>query len=238
MICFLTSRIDFPGTDQLNPANHFVRRLREHLPRPCRVLDLCSDPDAWEITDYYGARTKQSLENAGIPVEQFDTLDSRNEQQAAELVRDSDLLILAGGHVPTQNRFFQKIGLRALLRSFDGVLVGISAGSMNCAELVYAHPERPGEALNPGYSRFLPGLGLTRKMILPHYQDIREDVLDGLRVMEDIAYPDSCGRCFYLFVDGTYLLIENDGNETIFGEAYRLQNGKLTQISSSEATST
>ena len=133
MVCFLTSRMALPDTEQLNPANHFVERLRKHLPRPCRVLDLCSDPEGWEITDYYGALTKQSLENADIPVEQFDTLDSRNEQQAAELIRRADLLILAGGHVPTQNRFFQKIGLRELLRRFHGVFVGISAGSMNTA---------------------------------------------------------------------------------------------------------
>ena len=237
MVCFLTSRTDFPGTDRPNPANHFVDLLRKHAPKPCRVLHICSDPDCWEVMDFYAVRTRKSLEHAGILVQAFRTLDSRDETRAAELVRASNLLILSGGHVPTQNRFFQRIGLKALLRDFDGVVIGISAGSMNSAELVYAHPERPGEAVDPGYSRFLPGLGLTRKMILPHYQELREDVLDGLRVMEDIAYPDSFGRCFYLFVDGTYLLIEN-GNETICGEAYRLQNGKLTQISSSEATST
>ena len=69
---------------------------------------------------------------------------------------------------------------------------------MNCAETVYAQPEEEGEAVDPAYERFLPGLGLTQKMILPHYQAIRDDVLDGLCVMEDIAYPDSMGRQFYL----------------------------------------
>ena len=88
------------------------------------------------------------------------------------------------------------------MRSFDGVLVGISAGTMNSAEVVYAQPELEGEATDPNYQRFLPGLGLTKKMILPHYQMLKDEVLDGLRVMEDIAYPDSQGRRFYLLVDG------------------------------------
>mgnify|MGYP007084615366 CR=1 FL=1 len=80
------------------------------------------------------------------------------------------------------------------------------------------------------FQRFLPGLGLTKKMILPHYQMLKDEVLDGLRVMEDIAYPDSQGRRFYLLVDGSYLYIE-DGREEVFGEAYLLADGKLSQIS-------
>lgn len=116
------------------------------------------------------------------------------------------------------------------MRSFDGVLVGISAGTMNSAEVVYAQPELEGEATDPNYQRFLPGLGLTKKMILPHYQMLKDEVLDGLRVMEDIAYPDSQGRRFYLLVDGSYLYIE-DGREEVFGEAHLLADGKLSQIS-------
>ena len=63
-------------------------------------------------------------------------LDGRNGEQCAALVAGADLLILAGGHVPTQNRFFQDIALRERLAGFDGVVMGISAGTMNCEELV------------------------------------------------------------------------------------------------------
>ncbi len=41
--------------------------------------------------------------------------------------------------------FFQEIDLRKELRNWDGVLVGVSAGTMNCEELVYAPPEEEGE---------------------------------------------------------------------------------------------
>lgn len=30
---------------------------------------------------------------------------------------------------------------------------------MNCADTVYAQPEEPGEAVDPDYQRFIPGLG-------------------------------------------------------------------------------
>ena len=231
MICFLTSRTDSPGSDHmnLNPANGFVEKLRRCLPEPCRALDICSDPEDAEKMDFYAAAIRASFEDAGFRFERFRPLDGRNREQAPELVRQADLLILSGGHVPTQNRFFTKIKLKELLRDFDGVLVGISAGSMNCAETVYAQPELPGEAADPNYRRFLPGLGLTKQSILPHYQEIKDDVLDGLRVMEDLAYPDSMGRAFLVLPDGSYLHIEN-GREELCGLAWRLADGVLDRI--------
>jgi dipeptidase E len=231
MICFPTSRTDLPDSDHLylNPANGLIDELRRVFPTPCRVLAVCSDPDNWERTDFYAAAQKTSFQNAGLFFEQFKTLDGRNEAEAEALVREANLLILCGGHVPTQNRFFQRIGLKALLRGFDGVLIGVSAGSMNSAETVYAQPELPGEAIDPEYRRFLPGLGLTDKMILPHYQAIKDEMLDGLRIMEDIAYPDSRGRRIYLLPDGSYILIA-DGKEEVRGEAWLLADGVLSPL--------
>ncbi len=231
MICFLTSRMDDPETGELNPANHFIDALRSRFPNPCRALDLCSDPEDWEKMDFYAAFTKKMLEKAGFVFERFLTLDGRNEDHAAKLVRESNLMILSGGHVPTQNRFFEKIRLRDLLKSCEGVVLGISAGSMNSADEVYAQPEEEGEAVDPAYRRFLPGLGLTKTNLLPHYQENKDDVLDGRRIYADIACPDSMGRTFYAIPDGSYLLIDA-GKEELRGEAYMVRDGVLRQISS------
>ncbi len=231
MICFLTGRPDIPGSSPMtiNPANGLAAELRRCLPEPCRALYICSDPDSPAKMDFYAAATRAIFESGGLRFARFSTLDGRNETRAAALIRAADCLILAGGHVPTQNRFFQKIGLQALLRGFDGVLIGISAGSMNCAGTVYAQPEEEGEAVDPDYRRFLPGLGLTERMIIPHYQEIKDEVLDGLRVIEDIACPDSVGRAFTLLPDGSYILIEN-GREELRGEAWLLADGERTAL--------
>ena len=181
--------------------------------------------------DFYAAFTKKMLEKAGFVFERFLTLDGRNEDHAAKLVRESNLMILSGGHVPTQNRFFEKIRLRDLLKSCEGVVLGISAGSMNSADEVYAQPEEEGEAVDPAYRRFLPGLGLTKTNLLPHYQENKDDVLDGRRIYADIACPDSMGRTFYAIPDGSYLLIDA-GKEELRGEAYMVRDGVLRQISS------
>ena len=141
-----------------------------------------------------------------------------------------DFVILGGGHVPTENAFFAQIGLREHFRDFHGIAMGISAGSMNCANLVYAQPELSGEATDPSYRKFIPGLGLTEYNILPHYHAVKNDLVDGLRLMEDITYPDSVGRVFYAIPDGSYLL-QTDSDAAIHGEAYRIRDGQIQKIS-------
>lgn len=231
MICFLASRLDDPLTGELSRANHLANELRKCFPRPCRALYICSNPDGWEKMDFYAAVIRKMFEDAGFAFEQFSSLDSRNEDRAAELVRGSDLLILSGGHVPTQNRFFSRIGLRGLLKGYNGVVAGISAGSMNSADVVYSLPEEEGEAVDPAYQRFFPGLGLTKVNLLPHYQDNKDDVLDGMRIYEEIACPDSMGKTFFAIPDGSYLYISG-GREELRGEAYMIRDGAISQVSS------
>ncbi|MBR4703076.1 MAG: Type 1 glutamine amidotransferase-like domain-containing protein [Oscillospiraceae bacterium] len=230
MVCFLTSRMDVPDTGELNPANHFIDELRLRFPDPCRALHICSDPDGWDKTDYYASLTRKRFEDAGFAFEQYCTLDSRNEGFAAKLVQESNLLILAGGHVPTQNHFFVKICLRELLKKYEGIVIGMSAGSMNSADEVYSQPEEEGEAIDPAYQRFLPGLNLTKTNLLPHYQENKDEVLDGLRIYEDIACPDSMGKTFYAIPDGSYLFVDAR-KEELRGEAYMVRDGFIKQIS-------
>lgn len=228
MTCFLTSVTANDGV-HLNTQNGFVDELRKEISLPCAMLFVCSDPDVPELTDRFAGEVRDSFTDAGFAFTDFTVLDRRNAQDAPKLVEAAGLIVLGGGHVPTQNRFLREIGLRELLRGFDGVLVGVSVGSMNAAETVYAQPELPGEALDPEYQRFLPGLGLTKTMLLPHYQAYKDEVLDGLRVYEDITYPDSMGRRFYAVCDGSYLLCRG-GREELRGEAYRIENGVLTPV--------
>lgn len=232
MILFLTSSPCkynvSPAT--LNEANEFTDRLREVLPPQPQVLFVCSDPDSFELTDRFGGEMAQAFADAGMEFGDFITLDHRNAGQAEELIAMSDFIILAGGHVPTQNAFFQEIGLRERIEDFPGVVMGISAGSMNSADVVYAQPEEAGESIDPEYEKFLPGLGLTEINILPHYQQVKDRILDGARLFEDITFGDSWGREFLAFPDGTYLYRDEE-EYVILGEAYRISDGCIEQLS-------
>lgn len=229
MTYFLTSSPCLPDSPALNPANGFVDELREALPDLCRAVFVASSPDDVERTERFAGSIRTGFELTGFRFSRYQILDRRNAEQCADLIAGADLLILAGGHVPTQNRFFQEIGLRETLKGYDGVVMGISAGTMNCEELVYAPPEEEGEAIDPNYRRFYPGLGLTKVMIFPHFQETRYEVVDGLPTLETSLLPDSMGRRIYAMVDGSFIL-GKDGREELRGEVYLIENGVLAQI--------
>lgn len=230
MIAFLTSSpcIDGAARAELNPDNGFLDNIRLALPENPHCLFICSSPEDRSATCEFGSHMFIAFAEAGIPFASYRILDAYNAENAAELVFESDFIILAGGHVPTQNAFFQEIGLAELLQDFAGVIMGISAGTMNSAEIVYVQPEEAGES-DPEFQRFAPGLGLTRANVCPHYQKVKDNILDGLRLFEDITYADSMDNTFFALPDGSYILCDEDG-EVLFGEAYRIRNGILEQI--------
>ena len=231
MTVFMTSSPCIIGAERaiLSPANGFIDNLKASLPPRPRALFVCSNPDTHGETDNFGRDICGAIVEAGIPVSKWSVLDGRNEKDAQLLIWQSDLIVLAGGHVPTQNLFFQKIGLGKLLKNYQGVILGISAGSMNCARRAYAQPEEPGES-RPDFRRFYPGLGLSEINILPHYQQVRDRLIDGKRLFEDVTYVDSIGNNFLSLVDGSYVL-ERGGETTLYGEAYAITDGKFFQIS-------
>lgn len=231
MIAFLTSSPCIDGADRavLNPQNGFLDNIREALPEHPHCLFICSSPEDRDATCEFGSHMFMAFAEAGIPFAGYQILDAYNAEDAAELIFESDFIILAGGHVPTQNAFFREIGLDVLLQEYEGVIMGISAGTMNSADIVYVQPEEPGESIDPDYQRFAPGLGLTRANVCPHYQKVKDNILDGKRLFEDITYGDSMGNTFFALPDGSYILCDEDG-EVLFGEAYRIRNGILELI--------
>ncbi len=230
MTYLLTSSPSLSMDGAINPANGFLEQIRRLVPNPSRCVFVSSHPDEPEFGDHCTVCMAQAFENEGLRFDAFDCLDSRNAYQAQQLIDRSDWIILGGGHVPTQNAFLHKINMSCMLQGYKGLVMGISAGSMNCARIVYSSPEEKGEAVSPGYKRYLRGLGLTEVQILPHYYMCKDALVDGQKVYEDIAMPDSCeGHRFYVFPDGTYLL-GHDGRETIYGEFFIIENGVLRKV--------
>ena len=207
-------------------SNGLLENLKSLWPENPRVLIVCDDPADYERNDSICACLREALAMSALSVSGVRMCDDRNPDWDLE---DVDVVILSGGHVPTQNRFLKRLHLKERLRCYGGIVVAWSAGSMNCAETVYAGPELEGEAIDPLFERWIPGLGLTDINIFPHFQSLRGDYLDGLRLIEDITFADSMGHEIIALNDGSYILLD-DGQATLCGEVYRIQDGRLTQI--------
>ena len=209
--------------------NGFTANLQEAVAPGMRCVLVAAAPEAYAHNNLMAQTFADCFAWDGMAFSDLTVLDGRNAADAEALIAQADVVILAGGHVPTQNAFFAQIGLADIMHRFDGVVMGISAGTMNCAGLVYAQPEEPGEAADPDYQRFLPGLGLTMINVLPHYQMVRDNIIDGLRLFEDVTYADSRDRLFFALTDGSYIVQQEEGT-LLFGEAYVIQDGEIGQI--------
>ena len=144
-------------------------------------------------------------------------------------LKNYDVIILAGGHVPTQNSFFESINLREKIKDFEGIIIGISTGSLNGDDIVYAQPELYGEAIDSNYKRYLKGLNLTKIQVLPHYYSNKDEKLDSKRFMEDITYDNSVNNCFYILPDRSYI-IKTVKNIYLFGEGFIIKDKKIEKI--------
>ena len=218
--------LDYTG---FNPANGMKEELRRFWTDDARCLLISAFPEEYELNDRMRGDYERIVRDSGLPASCMDIADMRNGEEKADALLTYDFVILGGGHVPTENAFFKSIGLAEKFREYQGIVMGISAGTMNCARVVYAQPEMPGEATDPFYERFIPGLGLTEYNIIPHFNAVRNDYIDGMRLIEDIAFSDSMGRTFYALTDGSYLLQTEDSAE-IRGEAYMIRDGIFSQI--------
>lgn len=234
MQLFITSSPYLENVDRalLNPANGFLHRIRAALPENPRVVFVAADPADHAGTCQFAAVTTAAFSEVGIFFSNYQVLDQTTVKNAWGMLTHCDFVVLSGGHVPTQNSFFRQIRLRHLLRTFSGTVMGISAGSMNMADTVYAQPEEPGES-TPDFPRFLPGLSLTPVNVLPHYQNVKDTILDGKRLYEDITYPDSIGQQFFILPDGSYIY-QDDADALLCGEAYRLSDGILEHLTQPE----
>ena len=236
MILFLTGSPTRYGEERFTQDNGFLSAVLQALrsvagKRLPRVLLVSAAPDDRLFTESVRKGMSLCIRRSGIRTGKIVMLDRQNAASAPELVRWAHWVILCGGHVPTQNRFLHEIGLKSLLQDFPGVVMGCSAGSMNCAARVYSHPELPGEAIDPAYERWLPGLGLTDINLVPHFDQVRHFVLDGKRLFEDIIFPESWGHRFYTFHDGGYVICQG-GRSELRGEAWEISRGEMRRISS------
>ena len=233
--CMLTSCMDMYDDDEdgnkipkhFGNKNHILDNIKKYVKKYDNFLFIASAESSFKITDYYANATFESF-NLTLPFKNYNVLDSRTVKDIDTLISEADLIFLCGGHVPTQNEFFNKINLKEKIRHTHAFIIGSSAGSMNTAEVVYSPPELVEEASNPNFNRYYEGLGLTHINIFPHYDELQEEILDGKHVIKELVLPDSYNHDIYALNNGSYILITD--NVYLYGEIYLFRDGIIKKI--------
>lgn len=128
---------------KLPETNGLLKCIKDVWKKDSKVMIISGSPEYFDKNDSVLFCLKGAFSLSELGTSEVLMCDERNKE-IIERLPEIDVLILAGGHVPTQNSFMKTIGLKERLQSWDGLLIAWSAGSMNCAEMVYAGPELPG----------------------------------------------------------------------------------------------
>lgn len=236
---FLTSSLELSYKDEFEikhaqifgNKNNLLNNFKKYIKKYENFLLIASNENDYEITDMYANITFEAF-NLTLPFKNYTILDGRNKKEAKQLIKNADFVFLCGGHVPTQNKFFEKIKLKKLLKDTDAVICGVSAGSMNSADIVYAQPELEGEVLDCKYKRYLNGLSLTKVNIIPHFTNIIGNKVDGITNFE-LTIEDSYVRPIIAYSDGSYILI-SENKTWLYGKAYIVNKGQINEINDND----
>ncbi len=235
MVVYLTSSFikyqevdSYKKEEPMDPYG-FLDDLKKEWPADASLLYVPCDPDAEKENENQKQRVLDAFEFAGLQVKEVKMLGMEKGQALKKLVSNSNVIYLAGGHAPTQLSYMKKIGLKEALADYDGVVIGLSAGSVNAAYSVYHMPELEGEAVDPDYVRFRGGLDLTNIQMIPHADIIKKASLDSKDYIKEIIIPDSYGRRFYLVKDGSYFKVKN-GKTKFKGSGEIVEDGEIKPL--------
>lgn len=249
MVLFLTSSfVKYQPMNEyvpcpLDESNSFGDNLRKYWVPDARFLIFVSDPSDEKMAEHMALEMQHAFSMAGFSISEircFNYQSIKNyrlqngcssETAASAALKEAlewaDVFFLSGGHAPTENRFIKECDLKSLLHNseiFDGIFIGLSAGTINAADEAYLIPELPWESIDPDFVRFTDGLGFTNINVVPHIEYEMTITLDGKKLIDDIVASDSFDREIYLIPDGSYFMIRN-GITEFFGEGMIMKNG-------------
>jgi dipeptidase E len=132
-------------------------------------------------------------------------------EDVIDKVNDADLIYLTGGQVSTLISRLSLKGIDGILRSFDSVIVGRSAGAMVLGKecLVTGRYRRQ--------SKVVTGLGLVDFSIKAHYDFSKDELLS----------QSSRNQKIYAIKEASALVFK-DNQLSVFGEVFLFENGVKT----------
>jgi peptidase E len=134
-------------------------------------------------------------------------------QEITRKVECSDLIYLSGGLASVLVERLQTKSVDRLLRKYEGVVVGRSAGALALGKKCVVTKNRR----NPT-SKMISGIGLVDFSVKAHYKPSKDAALKTLSKQETIyAIPERAA------------LVYDDGALSFMGDVYVFQNGEKTR---------
>lgn len=216
--------------DKCDNENGFIDRLKKEKDKLKNFVFVCSNPDTHEKTNFFADIMVKSLNLDGFGIEQYFIIDHKFGGDIKKTLLSADAICLMGGNVPIQNKYLKEIKLKEVLDAYNGIIIGQSAGSINCEKKVYVQPESEEEVLDKKFKKIISGLGLVDFKLWPHMNRAKIDELFGVTTF-DMCLKDSKNFPIYGITDGGYILVKK-GKAIAYGETLLFKNGEVSKICS------
>lgn len=203
----------------------FLDIIKENVLKYKNVVFVANNPDTLNINDKYGNLLFESLKLSRLNFENYITLDSRNKNEAKEIIENADLLFLSGGSIECQLSFFKEIKLDKILNNFSNLIVAGSAGAMNLCKKTLKFPTTFEEIKNiTEENSFLDGMGIYNKIFIPHFDGLKKEYIRGKNIN---AYNEliklSVSKEFIAVDNHSFIFIKDD-LVNYYGNVYMIKN--------------
>jgi len=211
--------------NKIDNTNGIVDQIKERINENNTILYIASNPENSKEIDSYASLFFEGLALSGINFSEYLILDNRTKDNAKEYIKKANVIFLSGGDTYIENEFFKQVHLKELLKNFDGIIIGQSAGSINMAKFVYNSPEKKEES-EPIY---FEGLGLSNINIEPHFTLDTTEFNEMQLYQRKHLLEESKKRPIYALCDGSHIL-ETNKSITVYGKAFLIKDGSIIQI--------
>jgi len=213
----------------------FNKKITENLKRDLegsKILTfIASTPDNYEKNDLFVNGNDDDI--PGIKsfikkislIEKFNILDNRTtKEQGINILKNSDIIYLLGGYPITQIEHLKQNNYDEIIKNFNGIILGTSAGAMNLSTLAYYSKDEDYDK-----SFFYTGIGLTDITIDPHF-----DIEDKERVQEAII--NSQNKKIVGVPNESAIKIDHNNQIYYLNDCYEISNGSIKKINNVEKT--
>lgn len=211
---------------KIEDVNLILTNIKNNLKSTNKIVVVANDQYDFNDNELKGKVVFDGFKKSGLDFKQKIVLDERNKQKANDILVDADLIILSGGKCFRQINFLNEIGFADFLKNYDGLVIGVSAGSMNLCSEVANFPE---EFEDLGDPRWLNGLCFCDDIMIPHFDgktvSYQFDV--PLNVARNYVLPASIGKTFVGLDNDAYILIDNQGNKKYYGNICHISDSKI-----------
>ena len=100
--------------DGLDKMNHFVDQLKKYWKDNSKCCIIAASPNDYDENDEMCNFFKEVFFKENLSIECLNLIDERYSNFTKDDLMNYDVILLGGGHVPTQNKFFKEIITKVL----------------------------------------------------------------------------------------------------------------------------